>query len=98
MSSGIYINMDMPTFEQGLRTINVYADGVVTNYAEKTIATAISMPEKHGRLVDADALKDTLANLFEYCDGKVNWNDVICALLRAPTIVPAYEKDKEGME
>ena len=33
---------EMPTIEQGVRTINIYADGVVTNYAEETIGKAVS--------------------------------------------------------
>lgn len=53
--SGIYINIPFPTFEQGCRTITIYADGVVTNYAEEVIGKAIPVPD-HGRLIDADAL------------------------------------------
>ena len=47
--------MKMPTAEQGVRTINIYADGVVTNYAEVTIGKAIPVPP-HGRLIDADEM------------------------------------------
>lgn len=46
-SMSILINIEMPTSEQGVRTINIYADGVVTNYAEETIGKAVPFP-KHG--------------------------------------------------
>ena len=74
--------MEMPTYEQGVRTINIYADGVVTNYAEVTIGKAVPVPE-HGRLIDADAM----------CDGLVLNNPVVIYAECMPTIIPA---DKEG--
>ena len=55
---GVYIKgMEMPTPEQGVRTINIYADGFVTNYAEVTIAQAVPVPG-HGRLIEeTDAIE-----------------------------------------
>lgn len=53
----------------------------------------VALPEGHGRLTDGDKLKAALTAIFESFEGKVNWNDAICAVLSTPTIVPA---DKEG--
>ena len=79
--------LEMPTVEHGVRTINIYADGVVTNYAEDTIATAVPVPP-HGRLIDADALVEECMKedgfIAEMLFRKVS---------NAPTIIPA---DKEG--
>lgn len=72
--------MEMPTLEQAVRTINIYADGVITNYAEVTIAHAAPVPP-HGRLIDADAL----------CDGLVSNHPVVIHATMAPTIIPAEE-------
>lgn len=52
--------MEMPTPEQGVRTINIYADGVITNFAEEIIGHADPIPEKHGRLIDADVMVEGL--------------------------------------
>lgn len=39
---GVYIEgIGIPTAVQGVRTINIYADGVVTNHAEVTIGNAV---------------------------------------------------------
>ncbi len=59
---GVYIKcIEMPTTEQGVRTINIYADGVVTNYAEVTIGKAVPVPP-HGDLIDRDALKAAICS------------------------------------
>lgn len=52
--TGLYIEgLSMPTFEQGVRTINIYADGVVTNYAEDVIGRVVPV---QGDLIDRNAL------------------------------------------
>lgn len=93
--------MEMPSAEQGLRTINIYADGVVTNYAEEVIATAIALPEGHGRLVDADALEKTVGEaVYQYWNsnggGYYLAEDAIPDIRFAPTIVPAEKENMEG--
>ena len=96
---GVYIKgMEMPTAEQGIRTINIYADGVVTNYAEEAIGKAVPVPP-HGRLGDLDELEKTFR---EDADAEwnrfacpVNWadafDDVADMIADAPTIIPAEE-------
>ena len=87
--------MEMPTAEQGVRTINIYADGVVTNYAEVTIGKAVPDPP-HGRLIDADALVlppklNDWNSVAEYVE---NIADCWKAVDNATTIIPA-DMDKE---
>ena len=53
--------MEMP---QGNSTVNVliYADGTVyTGHVNDSRYSAVSVPTPHGRLIDADALIDTLS-------------------------------------
>lgn len=52
--SGLYIDgLQMPTDEQGLRVVHIYADGVVTNYAEDIIGHVVPV---QGDLMDRNAL------------------------------------------
>ena len=56
---------------------------------------------KHGRLIDADALINALQELFDrrnkdaeytgFHGASVSWNDAICYIKEAPTIIPAEE-------
>ena len=89
---GVYIKcIEMPTTEQGVRTINIYADGVVTNYAEVTIGKAVPVPP-HGDLIDRNALLDTAT---------IHWSQTtnescfpIDEIEDAPTIIPASKEDE----
>lgn len=99
MADIVIRGMEMPTPEHGVRTINIYADGVITNYAEEIIGHAVPLPEGHGRLGDLDAL---FKHLF-LTDGGYIANDRdsdgwphVCtyesikkAIHGAPTIIPA---------
>ena len=87
--------MEMPTAEQGVRTINIYADGVVTNYAEVTIGKAVPVPP-HGRLIDADelVLPPNLNDWNSVAEYVENIADCWKAVDNATTIIPA-DMDKE---
>ena len=75
---GVYIKgMEMPTPEQGVRTVNIYADGVVTNYAEDAIATAVPVPP-HGRLGDLDKLIEKIDAIWDCNDMVFSPNDHCC--------------------
>lgn len=93
---GIYIKgMEMPTFEQGVRTINIYADGVVTNYAEEPIGQAVPVPP-HGRLGDLDAFESIKYELPKkqkaFNRGFHSGVQYVQRLIMdAPTIIPAEE-------
>ena len=90
---GVYIKgMEMPTTEQGVRTINIYADGVVTNYAEVTIGKAVPVPE-HGRLIDADEfLKRAIGTKCFHGDYALMLEELVG---ESATIIPA-EPAEEG--
>ena len=93
---GIYIKgIRMPTTEHGVRTINIYADGVVTNYAEVTIGKAVPIPE-HGRLIDADKIGLTDFEII-LCQKGNPFKNALEMLLEkienAPTVIPADGKD-----
>ena len=75
--------MEMPNVEQGVRTINIYADGVVTNYAEETIGNAVPVPP-HGRLIDADTFEEHIIKDWEEYD---HWFAV--EIENRPTIIEA---------
>lgn len=88
--------IDMPT-EYGI-CIEIFPDGRVTyEYCHPVIATAIPVPP-HGDLKDADALINALQELFDrrnkdaeytgFRGAAVSWNDVICYIKDAPTIIP----------
>lgn len=47
------------------------------------------LPEKHGNLIDRDALWNDLEILYERRDGRVNWNYALVRIKTAPTIVEA---------
>ena len=47
------------------------------------------LPEKHGVLIDRDALWNELGILYEQRDGRVNWNHALVEIKTAPTIVEA---------
>lgn len=55
---GLYLkDMELPNAIQGVRTVNIYANGEVTNYAGEVIATAVSVPlyevqVRHGEWVE----------------------------------------------
>lgn len=89
--------IDMPTPEQGVRTINIYADGVVTNYAEEAIGKAVPLPQ-HGDLVDRDALEQDAQGRLVICNKYENQfqkpYEVMRAIALAPTIIPAEGEKK----
>ena len=87
--------LEMPTAEQGVRTINIYADGVVTNYAEVTIGKAIPVPE-HGRLIDADELIRINAEIARKADPEVAIAMLhsLKILMKAPTIIEADSEEE----
>lgn len=63
--------MEMP---QGNSTINVliYADGTIyTGHVNDSRYSAVSVPAPHGRLIDADAFKETI----DYYIRETNWSD-----------------------
>lgn len=97
---GIYIaGMDMPTGNLGLRTTHIYADGVVTNYAEETIGKAIPVTS-HGRLIDADALCKLCDIMADKCDGVAEsiWHQFRTTVELTPTIIPAEDAAPEDAE
>jgi hypothetical protein len=49
----------------------------------------VELPEKHGNLIDRDALWNDLEILYERRDGRVNWNYALVRIKTAPTIVEA---------
>lgn len=82
----VYINgMNMPAVDQGAITINIYADGVVTNYAGETIGEAVPIPP-HGALIDRDKFRETMF-IGEQC--LYSWDEIEDAIDYAPTVIPA---------
>ena len=84
--SGIYIKgMEMPK-DGSCVTVRIWSDGrVVGVHNDSFVKQAISVPD-HGRLIDADALKEEWRNGFH--------RKIVDALMEdAPTIIPA---DKDG--
>ena len=63
---GIYINMEMP--KVGAKIITIYADGKVLY--DGGYIKAVSVPEPHGRLIDADELIEFIENRYE-----ITWKD-----------------------
>lgn len=69
-------------------------------------ATAIPLPEGHGRLGDLDALINELHNLLDKREKdaafsgdrgpSVTWNDAICSIFAAPIIIPAEGVGDDG--
>lgn len=97
--SDIYIpNMEMPTEEQSVITINIYADGVVTCYDDDVERKAIPVPD-HGRLIQDDAL-DKIEHYhdgtFGLTDYERGWNAALLLCKKrieaAPTIIPADQE------
>ena len=100
--------MEMPK-AGNWKTIRIYYDGTCAEpnwqgdcrYMQG--CEAVPVPP-HGRLIDADALMDTLQELFdERCeDAKfsgnrsacVTWNDAIYHIKSAPTIIEAEEEQE----
>ena len=80
--------MEMP--KRGM-VVNIYADGRVTNHFDefgKTIGKAVPVPEPHGRLIDADALKTDIEEW-----GGIGKSRALECIDDAPTVIPA---SKEG--
>ena len=108
---GIYIpNVEMPK-ERSL-WLCIKTDGTVYNIKPvgigmaQVVGTAVSLPEKHGRLIDADALIDALETQ-DYSsapDTLEDWTpqDMTAAniadITHAPTIVPAEGGGEECSE
>lgn len=99
---GIYIKgMEMPT---GIEMLVVFSDGTVhkclpgmREYVEKGIA--VSVPP-HGRLIDADVLKDKEI-IFNYDEWDDIFDDGLLFVMEqvdnAPTIIPAEETSTEDI-
>ena len=55
--------------------VTIYPDGRVVEYLgsgrKRIVGTAVSLPDKHGRLIDADAFKETL----EYYIREAGWDE-----------------------
>ena len=72
---GVYIGMEMPTDD--MKNIMILADGRVFQFSgygnPKPLGTAVPVPEPHGRLIDADKLKETL----DYYIREAGWSDEI---------------------
>jgi hypothetical protein len=75
--------MDMPN-AIGLN-VTIYPDGRVVEYlgsgGKRIVGTAVSLPEKHGRLIDGDELADG-------CDAP-HWCRWLSEIEDMPTIVEA---------
>lgn len=108
----VYIKgMEMPT--EGFITVTITSDGRVVGNSQKIngkfeyldnkdIASAIPVPD-HGRLIDADALKNTVYAALEDAirdDNATSYGAALCAFIAkhivgeieaAPTIIPAEE-------
>ena len=99
---GVYINMEMPKPGEVIR---IYNNGEarrchVTEQEAFEVGIAIPVPEPHGRLIEEDALKETIEALIEkHLHGytKSTW-DFVCELRSiisdAPTVIPASEKEE----
>lgn len=84
--------LEMPKTGE-LLCIDILPDGKVYIHLalkNKQIATAVPVPP-HGRLIDADALDNTLG--IEDRDDWVHWT-----LEAAPTIIPAEKEDANANE
>ena len=73
----IYISgVDLPKDSEHILSITINHDGTVYRNLDlkcKTIATAISVPP-HGRLIDADALRQSLGESIDECN---KWADEV---------------------
>ena len=49
----------------------------------------------HGRLVDAEAMQDSLADLLRFPSNLVNAQWIVNTLREMPTVIPAYRRDGE---
>lgn len=78
----------------------VYAsDEAIAVSSQRLQDLAISLPEGHGGLCDRDSLVKELRNLLDKREKdaafsgnrgpSVTWNDAICSILAAPSIIPA---------
>lgn len=96
---GVYIpNMDMP--ESLGVNLTIYPDGRVCKsdpYSGlKMVATAIELPDGHGRLIDADALKSNIVKKLGISDRRYLLpaeNAIWEEINKAQTIIPAYKEE-----
>ena len=97
--SVIIKGMEMPVGKKTTH-LEIHSDGVVlmwqTGDNDKVVGKAIPLPEKHGKLIDANALKETLA----YYIREAEWDEKTNQALgwvkdefidSEPTIVEAEE-------
>ena len=68
---------------------NLYVDGSAT-HGRASFCPLVELPEKHGRLIDADALGDKMSGKFTVYDYQ--------ALGTMPTIVEAEGEDEERID
>lgn len=91
--------MELPK-SGGILCINIFPDGKVTRQLDlscEQIATAVPLPEKHGWLIDADALKKRTPMVIDYSAGGFGTDGSIRPVRgygdwqidQAPTIIPA---------
>ena len=90
MADIVIRGMEMPK-SGGILCINIFPDGKVTRQLDlscEQIATAVPLPEGHGRLGDLDALQEEF---------KKSHNGKRLMLIdTAPTIVPAEGGGEDG--
>lgn len=83
MSDILIKGMEMP--KDAPIIIKICSDGSVSRVHEGVVATAVPVPP-HGRLIDADALREEVKKHAAPCDA---W--VFSLIRTAPTIIPAEE-------
>lgn len=99
--------MEMPTDD--MKNIMILADGRVFQFSGygnlKPLGTAVPVPEPHGRLIDADAIKKRIShmNMEAYMDGacygihpSLEYLDLLNEILDdSPTVIPASGTEVE---
>ena len=95
-----FIDIDEGDLTVGCRALRQ----IVYDHSQKLLDCPMVELPPHGRLIDADALINALQELFDrrnknaeytgFRGASVSWNDAICYLKDAPTIIPAESKEK----
>lgn len=93
--------MNMPT--NTCLALNIYPDGRVAMNLDANCATAISVPTPHGRLIDADALKDVQQADADFFKGSSDYGEkcrydeainAVANIVNAPTIIEAEGEEE----
>lgn len=113
MADIVIRGIEMPKDDLEYVSLWVYGDGrvYVSNKASAASSQrlqdlAVPLPEKHGRLIDADALDKAFTSLrfagdgtLAHWDDRKNWclhgSEIETILANAPTIVPAEGGENE---